>query len=64
MGRPVGRGLLKQVGLGEGRLRKGSGEGTCSELLMGMMQAQKKQEKGQRMKGRYGNGIKKTGAKK
>lgn len=64
MGRPVGRGLLKQVGLGEGRLRKGSGEGTCSEFLMGMVQAQKKQEKGQRRKGRYGNGIKEAGAKK
>lgn len=46
-----------------GRLRKGSGEGTCFELLVGRLQAQKKQEKGQRMKGRYGSGIEETGAK-
>lgn len=50
-------------GAGVGRLRKGSGEGTGSELLVGRPQAQKKPEKGQRMKGRCGSGIKETGAK-
>lgn len=60
----MGRGLLKQVELGEERPRKGSGEGTCSELLKGRMQAQKKQEKGQRTKGSYESGIKETIAKK
>lgn len=55
---------MKQVELGEERPRKGSGEGTCSELLKGRMQAQKKQEKGQRTKVSCGNGIKETVAKK
>lgn len=60
----MGRGLLKQVELGEERPRKGSGEGTGSELLKGGMQAQEKQEKGQRTKGRYGSEIRETVAKK
>lgn len=47
VGRPMGRGLLAQVGLGKGRQWKGGGGHTCSELLMGRMRAQKKQEKGQ-----------------
>lgn len=62
MGRPTGWGLLKQVGLGEGR--EGRWGGIFSEHLMGRMQAQKKPEKGQRTKGRCGSRIKEIGAKK
>lgn len=40
MGRPTGWGLLKQVGLGEGR--EGRWGGIFSEHLMGRMQAQKR----------------------
>ena len=41
MGRPMERGAPEAGGMGEGRLRKGGGERTCSELLMGRIQDRK-----------------------